>query len=51
MNHACSIFDINLGMFWSDTESKLISELKGSKKLGFLYKLNGEVTAEVMLRL
>ncbi len=50
MNHACSAFEINLGMFWGDVESKLSTDMKKSNKLGFLYKLNGEVAAEVMLR-
>ncbi|MBO6524877.1 MAG: hypothetical protein JJ971_13680 [Balneolaceae bacterium] len=50
MEHCCSESEINLGMFWGDLESTLISELKKSGQLGFLYKLNGEVTAEVMQR-
>lgn len=50
MNHACSSFQIHLGMLWGDKQSSLITELKKSKKLGFLNTINGEVTAEVMLR-
>lgn len=50
MNHACSVNGIHLGMFWGDTESTLVDDLKKSNRLGFLYKLNGEVNAEVMLR-
>lgn len=50
MNHACSSFDINMGMLWGDKESEVIVKLQESKKLGFLHKLNGEVTAEVMQR-
>ncbi len=50
MEHCCAESEINLGMFWGDVESTLISELKKSDQLGFLYRLNGEVTAEVMQR-
>ncbi len=50
MNHACSVNDIYLGMFWGDSQSTLVNDLKKSNRLGFLHKLNGEVTAEVMLR-
>ena len=50
MEHACSDSGINLGMFWGDTESDITISLKNSGKLGFLYKVNGEVTAEVMQR-
>lgn len=50
MEHCCAESEINLGMFWGDMESTLISELKESGQLGFLYRLNGEVTAEVMQR-
>ncbi|GAB5408388.1 MAG: hypothetical protein BalsKO_07530 [Balneolaceae bacterium] len=50
MEHACSDFGIHLGMFWEDSESKLINELKKSKSLGFLHRIKGEVAADVMLR-
>ena len=50
MEHCCAESKINLGMFWGDLESILITDLKKSGKLGFLYQLNGEVTAEVMQR-
>ncbi len=50
MEHCCAYSQINLGMFWGDLESTLTSELKQSGQLGFLYRLNGEVTAEVMQR-
>lgn len=50
MEHCCAESEINVGMFWGDLESTLISELKESSQLGFLYRLNGEVTAEVMQR-
>tara|TARA_R110000868_G_scaffold304437_7_gene565056 strand:- start:32441 stop:33562 length:1122 start_codon:yes stop_codon:yes gene_type:complete len=50
MSHACAQFEIHFGMYWGDKESKLISELKESKKLGFINTLNGDITADVMLR-
>ncbi|MFV1885385.1 MAG: hypothetical protein ACMZ7B_12925 [Balneola sp.] len=50
MEHACAESQINMGMFWGDVDSKIILELKKTRKLGFLYSINGEVTAEVMQR-
>lgn len=50
MEHASADSGINLGMFWGDVNSETILALKKSGKLGFLYAMNGEVTAEVMQR-
>lgn len=50
MEHCSSIYGIHIGMFWGDIDNRLISWLKSSKQLGFLYSLKGDVTAEVMYR-
>lgn len=50
MEHACAVFDINVGMLWGDSKSDLINQLKKSKKLGLLHQLKGEVNADLMLR-
>lgn len=50
MEHCSAKYGIHIGMFWGDTDDVLVNQLKSSKKLGFLYKLKGDVTAEVMYR-
>ena len=50
MEHACSCFEVNMGMIWGDEESKVITKLQASKKLGFLHRVNGAVKAKLMVR-
>ena len=50
LEHACADQQIHMGMLWGDTEDLLSNYLIDSGKLGFLHRVQGAVTAEVMMR-
>ncbi len=50
MSHCCSLFGINLGMIWGDSESELIKQLKIGNHLGFIHSIVGSVYADLMVR-
>ena len=50
MEHLCAIYKINMGMFWGDQESHLIKSLSNSGKMGLLYTLNKNITADIIIR-
>lgn len=50
MAHCCSLFGINMGMIWGDTNSELIKNLKSSNELGFVHSVSGSVYADLMIR-
>lgn len=50
MSHCCSLFEINLGMIWGDSQSELIKPLKIGNHLGFIHTIVGSVYADLMVR-
>lgn len=50
MEHLCAIYKINMGMFWGDQESYLVKSLANSGKMGLLYTLNKNITADIIIR-
>ena len=50
MSHCCSLFGINLGMIWGDSQSELIKQLKIGNHLGFIHSIVGSVYADLMVR-
>lgn len=50
MSHCCSLFGINVGMIFGDSQSKLIKNLKSGNNLGFIHSVVGSVYADLMVR-
>ena len=50
MEHLCATYQINMGMFWGDQESGLVKRLADSGKMGVLYALNKNITADIIIR-
>ncbi len=50
MQHVCAEHQIHMGMITGDAGSRLIQNLKSTGKPGLLHRINGAVSAEVMVR-
>ncbi|XWN37726.1 MAG: hypothetical protein ROO71_02135 [Balneola sp.] len=50
MEHACSELGFYMGMIWADQESTTSDVLLSKNRLGLLHKINGVVSADLMVR-